>query len=214
MTETGEQGRAALWQGIALGLLAAAFFSVSFVLNRQIAQASGHWAWSSSLRFMMMLPPLLAVITMRRQWRDFLELWRLSPAGWIVWGTLVSAVFYAALTAACVVSPAWVVAATWPVAIVIGILLGPILYRGGRRRIPRRALLFSLIILLGIGLLQVGQFRTGLPQNVTLGLALVLLSATAHPLGNRKSMMIVERSGRKTNAILRLTLLILGSFSP
>jgi drug/metabolite transporter (DMT)-like permease len=203
--------RVMLWQGLALGLGAAAFFSVSFVLNRQMARADGHWAWSAALRFLMMLPVLAILITARRQWNRFWQMWRVSPLGWIVWGTLCCGVFYATLTAACAVSPAWVVAATWPVAIVIGILLGPVLYQGPRRYIPRKALLYSMIIVAGVLLLQVGQFRTGEAGNVVLGFVLVLVSATAHPIGNRKSMMLLETVGIAPNAILRVTLMIVGT---
>jgi drug/metabolite transporter (DMT)-like permease len=203
--------RKALWQGLLLGLGAAAFFSVSFVLNRKMADAAGHWAWSASLRFLMMVPVLVLVISVRRQWGRFREMWALSPAGWIAWGSLGCGVFYATLTAACSVSPAWVVAATWPVAIVIGILLGPLLYDDHRRQIPKLALLYSTTIVAGVVLLQAGQFRTGHAGNVVLGIALVLASATAHPLGNRKSMNLIESGGLPSDAILRLSLMILGS---
>jgi drug/metabolite transporter (DMT)-like permease len=201
----------ALWQGLLLGLGAAAFFSVSFVLNRKMADAAGHWAWSASLRFLMMVPVLAFVISIRRQWGRFREMWCLSPAGWITWGSLGCGVFYATLTAACSVSPAWVVAATWPVAIVIGILLGPLLYDDHRRRIPKLALLFSTTIVAGVVLVQAGQLRAGSAGNVTLGLLLVLASASAHPLGNRKSMNLIESGGLPADAILRLSLMILGS---
>lgn len=202
---------AALWQGLALGIAAAAFFSVSFVLNRRMAQNDGHWAWSSSLRFLFMLPVLLGLIGLRGQWGRLLELWKLSPLGWIVWGSLGCGVFYTTLTAACALSPAWVVAATWPVAIVIGILLGPFIYQGKRSRIPRMALLYSVIIVAGVFLLQLGEFRNGFSSQVVMGLILVLVSATAHPIGNRKSMMLLDHESTRPDAILRLTLLILGS---
>jgi len=152
----GPDRRAQLWQGLALGLAASAFFSVSFVLNRQMAEADGHWTWSAALRFLMMMPVLAIVIGLRRQWARLWEMWRVSPLGWCLWGTLGCGVFYATLTAACAVSPAWVVAATWPVAIVIGILLGPLLYDDHRRRIPRRALCYSLMITVGVMLRQAG----------------------------------------------------------
>lgn len=194
-----------------MGIVASALFSVSFVLNRQMSLSSGHWAWSASLRFLMMLSALAGVITFRRQWRGLFALWRCSPWGWIVWGTLGSSVYYGALTAACAVSPAWVVAATWPVSIVIGVMLGPFIYRGDRRKIPRRALVFSVVILAGIGLLQIGELQAGIVGNIVLGLLLVLISATAHPIGNRKSMMIFERAGESPDAILRLTLYIIGA---
>jgi drug/metabolite transporter (DMT)-like permease len=203
--------RAPLWQGLALGLAASAFFSVSFVLNRRMAAADGHWAWSAALRFLMMLPVLGMVITLRGQWGRFWEMWRVSPLGWCLWGTLGCGVFYAALTAACAVSPAWVVAATWPVAIVIGILLGPLLYDDHRRRIPRRALFFSVMITAGVLMLQAGEFSASDRTNVLGGLLLVLVSATAHPIGNRRSMLLLEKARLPAEPILRLSLLILGS---
>jgi len=34
-----------------LGLLAAALFSITFVLNRAMSLEGGHWVWSASLRY-------------------------------------------------------------------------------------------------------------------------------------------------------------------
>lgn len=207
----GSDRRVLLWQGLGLGFAAAAFFSVSFVLNRRMAEAEGHWTWSAALRFLMMMPVLAVVISIRGQWARWWGMWRVAPLGWCLWGTLGCGVFYAALTAACAVSPAWVVAATWPVAIVIGILLGPLLYDDHRRRIPRRALCFSLMITVGVLLLQAGEFGTGSLAHVLGGLVLVLVSATAHPIGNRRSMLLLERAALPSDPILRLSLLIVGS---
>jgi drug/metabolite transporter (DMT)-like permease len=203
--------RTLLWQGLALGLAASAFFSVSFVLNRVMAQADGHWAWSAALRFMMMLPVLVVVVSVRRQWRRFWQMWRISPRGWCLWGMMSCGLFYAPLTAACAISPAWLVAATWPVSIVIGILLGPWIYDDHRRLIPRSALLFSALITVGVVLLQAGEFGSVDGSHLMIGLVLVLLSATAHPIGNRRSMLLLEKAGLPSDPYLRLGLLILGS---
>jgi hypothetical protein len=56
-----------------------------------------------------------------------------------------------------------------------------------------------------------GHDSKALWQGLSLGLALVLLITTAHPIGNRMSMVIVERSGIRTDAILRLTPSITGA---
>ena len=205
------QHRTQLWQGLALGLAASAFFSVSFVLNRRMAQAEGHWAWSASLRFLMMLPVLALVISVRRQWGRLWQMWRVSPGGWCGWGMLSCGLFYAPLTAACAVSPAWLVASTWPVSIVIGILLGPVLYDDHRRLVPRSALFFSVLITMGVLLLQAGEFGFGDRTKLLVGLALVLVSATAHPIGNRRSMLLLEKARLPSDPYLRLCLLILGS---
>jgi drug/metabolite transporter (DMT)-like permease len=200
-----------LGPALLLGIAAAAFFSVSFVLNRQMAQADGHWTWSAALRFLMMIPVLALVIAVRGQGARFLTMWKASPQGWIVWGMLGCGLFYAPLVAACAVAPAWLVAATWPVSIVIGILLAPLMYRDHRRSIPRSALFFSIVITAGVLLLQAGEISGGNRRDLLVGLGLVLVSAIAHPVGNRGSMLLLEKARLPSDPILRLSLLILGS---
>lgn len=207
LTESKKTLHRSLWMGV----LAAVFFSVSFVLNRKIATQDGHWAWSSALRFFMMIPVFALYLSIRKQWGILWKLWCVSPWQWILWGTLGCGVFYATLTAACVAAPAWIVAATWPIAIVIGILLGPLLYEGERRKIPRAALAYSVFILCGVLFLQVTQLRTLSSSTVLIGLLLVLVSATAHPLGNRKSMDLLDGSGVAAGAMHRLCAMIFGS---
>ncbi len=198
-------------RAIVMGLVAAAVFSVTFVLNRKMADGGGHWAWSTALRFLMMMPILCGVIGYRRKWGALRTTLAHSPGRWILWGTVGSGIFYATLAAAGSLSPAWVVAGTWPVAIVIGVLLAPFLYRDHRRRIERRALFHSLIVMAGVALLQSGQATGGDLKPVLAGLALVLVSATAHPIGNRKSMLLQEEVGIPADAYVRLVALILGS---
>lgn len=200
-----------LWRGLGLGMLAAAFFSVSFVLSRQMAEAHGHWAWTAALRFLMMLPMLLGILVARGKWSELWQVWKASPLGWILWGTVGCGIFYAPLVAACAISPAWVVAGSWPVAIVIGIVLAPWLYQDHRRHIPRRALGYSSLIVVGVMLLQVGQAREVQLGSVISGLLLVLVSATAHPIGNRMSMQLMEKHQLRPDAVVRLTALIIGS---
>lgn len=209
--ESSESAPVRLWPALLLGMVAALFFSVSFVLNRQMARADGHWAWTAALRFLMMAPVLGLVIALRGQTRRFVEMWRTAPGGWIVCGMLGCGLFYAPLVAACVVAPAWLVAATWPVSIVIGILLAPLIYQDHRRAIPRSALFFSILITAGVMLMQTGELSAGNHRQLLIGLALVLLSATVHPIGNRRSMLLLERAGLPSDPILRLSLLILGS---
>jgi len=44
---------------VAIALLAALFFTFTYVLNRAIATDGGHWAWTASLRYLLTLPMLL-----------------------------------------------------------------------------------------------------------------------------------------------------------
>ena len=52
-------------QIVLLGLVASAFFSATFILNRAMSLSGGHWVWASSLRFvhMFFLLIILLVIT-------------------------------------------------------------------------------------------------------------------------------------------------------
>jgi drug/metabolite transporter (DMT)-like permease len=175
-----------------LSIAAAAFFSVTFVLNRSMALADGHWAWSSSLRFYLTLPFLAVVLTVRGQWGALRDALRAAPRAWLVWGTVGFVVFYAPLTAASNLAPAWLVAGIWEFAIVAGLLLSPFIYTDHRRRIPRRALVASSIIVAGVLLLQLQNVRTADWRTAALGLALVLVAAFAYPLGNRKMMLALE----------------------
>jgi len=206
-----DSSQSRLWRGLGLGMLAAAFFSVSFVLSRQMAEANGHWAWTAALRFLMMLPMLLGILIACGRWTEFRQAWKAAPLGWVVWGTVGCGLFYAPLVAACAISPAWVVAGSWPVAIVIGIVLAPWLYKDHRRQIPRRALGYSSLIVIGVMLLQVGQARAVELGSVLAGLLLVLVSATAHPIGNRMSMQLMEKHQLQADAVVRLTALTIGS---
>ena len=190
--------RPAATRALLLGVAAAAFFSITFVLNRSMAQANGHWTWTGSLRFFLMLPLLALVLTFRGQWRALGAAWRARPGAWIAWGTVGFVVFYAPLTAAAALAPAWVVAGTWPITIVAGMLLAPLIYADHRRRVPRRALAGSLVIVLGVAMLQAEQARAADWRTAAAGLALVLVGAVAYPLGNRKMMLALERRDTST----------------
>ena len=47
---------------IGVALLAALFFTFTYVLNRAMASAGGHWAWTASLRYLLTLPMLLPLM--------------------------------------------------------------------------------------------------------------------------------------------------------
>jgi drug/metabolite transporter (DMT)-like permease len=199
-------------RALLVSVASAAFFSVVFVLNRSMAQASGHWAWSSSLRFFLMLPPLALVLTARSQWGALREAWRAAPRAWLTWGTIGFVVFYATLTAAGALAPGWMVAGTWAINIVAGLLLAPLLYTDHRRRVPRRALLASVVVVGGVVLLQLEHARAADWRTAGAGLLLVLVAAVAYPLGNRRMMLTLEERGMSaTDTFVRLTAMTLGS---
>jgi drug/metabolite transporter (DMT)-like permease len=154
---------------------------------------------------------LLAFLTMRRKWPALMVAWRAAPWEWVKWGTVAFVVFYAPNTYAGGLVPAWVIAGSWPVTIVAGLLLVPLIYRDHRRFVPRRALAGSSVIVLGVALLQVEQATGADLSTALVGFGLVLVSAAAYPLGNRKMMLALEERDRPVDPLVRLTAMTLGS---
>jgi drug/metabolite transporter (DMT)-like permease len=187
-------------KAIALGILASLFFAFTFVLNREMNLAGGSWIWSASLRFFFMLPMLTGLLLPRRQIRAVFERIAARPLEWLLWSTVGFGFFYASLCFASDFGPSWLIAASWQVTIVAGALLTPLFHRptGGRERrqrrhgLPARALSFSLLILLGIFLIQTQEARQGSPREALLAAVFVLIAAFSYPLGNRKMMELCE----------------------
>ncbi len=186
---------------IALGILASMFFAVTFILNRSMELAGGSWMWSASLRFLFMVPFLLIIVLVRRNMKQVLIEMKKHPIQWFSWSFVGFVLFYAPLTYAASYGSGWLVAGTWQITIVAGILVAPLFYstvqtRLGpikkRHRIQTRALLISTIILAGVILIQ-WQKASDLSWNeVFIGILPVLLASFAYPLGNRKMMEICD----------------------
>lgn len=196
---------------VGLGVVSAAFFAVTFVLNRAMAVAQGHPAWTASLRFLLMVPLLAVLLAARRQGPALVRAWRAAPMAWVTWGTVGFVVFYVPLVVAAAWVPAWVVAGTWPLTILAGVLLAPLLYTDARRRIPGRALASSLGIVAGVAVLQAAHAGASSPRVALAGAALVAVAAVAYPLGNRGAMLAMERAGLAVDPLVRVTAMTLGS---
>jgi drug/metabolite transporter (DMT)-like permease len=178
---------AGLPAAMGLGVLSALFFSVSFVVNHGMALGGGAWEWSASLRFLISLPIVAVVVGLRGGVRPVLAALRAAPGRWVLWSTVGFGLFYAPICFAAQSSPGWVVASTWQVTIVCGMLLAPLLYRDERRRVPRIALLLSGVVLVGV-VLTVLEAPGGITWSVAGGIAAVLVAAVAYPVGNRATM--------------------------
>ncbi|KAB8145873.1 multidrug resistance efflux transporter family protein [Chloroflexia bacterium SDU3-3] len=197
-------------KAIVLGLIASLFFATSFVLNRSMNLGGGAWMWSAVLRYVWMLPMLLAIVYMRgsarAMWRELRQhLW-----AWLGWSTVGFGLFYAPLCFAAAFQPAWLVASTWQLTIIAGSLLAPLLWvaaptpdgpRRVRGRIPLRGIGFSLLIVLGVVVMQAEQVGRVSLGDVLLGALPVLLAAFAYPLGNRKMM---ELCGQRLDTFQRV----------
>jgi drug/metabolite transporter (DMT)-like permease len=169
---------------IALGSLAALFFSSTFVLNRAMSLQGGHWAWTSSLRFGFMLIFLVVILLVTQgkkalaEVKDvFIQHWRF----WILAGSIGFGVFYSLITFSSQYAAGWIVATTWQTTI----LATPIVLVFFGRRVPTKGLLFTGIIFAGILLVNIEHATlTGL-REVLLSALPILVAAFAYPLGNQ-----------------------------
>ncbi|MEW1659261.1 multidrug resistance efflux transporter family protein [Streptomyces sp. NPDC093707] len=194
-----------------LGVLAAACFATTFVLNRMMSVAGGSWMWSASLRYLLMTLPLLALVAVRGGLPAVLRSLRARPGVWLLWSTVGFGLFYAPLTWAGEHGAGWLVAATWQLVIVAGIALGAL----GGGRVPLRTLGVSALIVLGVVLTQL-QHAGGTGTGDALRVALpVLVAAVAYPLGNRRLLGLdgldgVQRTLAMTLGSLPLWLALAG----
>jgi drug/metabolite transporter (DMT)-like permease len=204
---------------IALGTLAALFFSSTFILNRSMSLAGGHWAWSASLRFGYMLVFLIVLILITQGRKAlaeiktvFLQHWRF----WILAGTIGFGIFYSLVTFSASYAAGWVIATTWQVTILATPL---VLYFFGRK-VPNTGLLFIGIIFIGIVLVNIEHAQITSLWDVIFSAVPVLIAAFAYPIGNQ--LVWEARLGENKrlphithpileNGLARVLLLTLGS---
>ncbi|MFC7363603.1 MULTISPECIES: multidrug resistance efflux transporter family protein [Bhargavaea] len=203
---------------ITLGILASLFFAVTFVLNRSMELDGGSWMWSASLRFFFMVPFLLLIVAFRRGLgTSFAEMKRI-PGPFMLWSFCAFVLFYAPLTFAAAYSPGWLVAGTWQLTIVAGVLLAPLFLftvktadgeKTARHRIPLISLGISCIILLGVVLIQLPHAGTVDGRTILLGILPIAVAALAYPLGNRKMMEALGGRLDTFQRVLAMTLVSL-----
>jgi drug/metabolite transporter (DMT)-like permease len=189
---------------VLIALAAALFFTATYVLNRAMANGGGHWAWSASLRYLLTLPMLALVLP----WRGgFDAVWRAlrgHPGAWLLWSGVGFTLFCVFLTWAAAYAPAWLVAGTFQLTVIAGMLLAPLIYDDERARLPRGALALGVVIVIGVAMMQWSHFGGHLDRDAWLALASVTVSAFLYPLGNRKILLHLERTGERLNATQRV----------
>ena len=194
---------------IGVALLAALFFTFTYVLNRAMSNAGGHWAWTASLRYLLTLPMLLPLMRWQGGIAPVWRALRAYPLAWLACSGIGFVVFYMLLAYAADSGPSWLIAGSFQFTVVAGMLCAPLLYRGehagdARRRIPRAALAVGVVILAGVLLLQLGTAHGALDRDGWIALACVLASAVLYPVGNRLLLLHLERTGETLNATQRV----------
>ena len=164
--------------------------------------------WSASLRYLMLLPMLL-VLTVKQGWKPvFAELKR-APVQWILWSSVGFGLFYAPMAFSAAYGPGWMVAGVFQFTMLAGALETPLFFDkdGNRQKIPTKLFPAFVVIIVGIFLLQIEQIRSDPDIGRALLFAIpMLLSASAYPLGNRKTMAVCKTPLSTAQRMLTMTL--------
>jgi drug/metabolite transporter (DMT)-like permease len=167
---------------LGVGILAAFFFSSTFVLNRAMSLSGGFWVWSASLRYIWMIAFLTTGLLVAGRGRLLLDSLQLLRRHWLFWltaGSVGFGIFYAGISFAASYAPSWVVATTWQ----FTVLASPFVLLLYGRRVPWRGVAFTVLIFAGIVLVSLGEAQAAPWQDVVLGAVPVLIAAVANPLG-------------------------------
>ncbi|PLT35543.1 multidrug resistance efflux transporter family protein [Bacillus sp. V5-8f] len=188
---------------IALGVFAAFFFAFTFILNRMMDLSGGSWLWSASLRYFFMVPMLLIIVMSRKNLIPLLKEMQSRPSYWLVWSFVGFGLFYAPICFSAAYGPGWLIAGTWLITIISGSLLVPFFYETKQTahgmvqikgKIPYRGLMMSMVILLGVALMQYEHANEISLLETLLCVIPLIVASFAYPLGNRKMMEVC--SGR------------------
>lgn len=200
---------------IGLGVLASLFFAVTFILNRSMELSGGSWMWSASLRYFFMVPFLLAIVVFRGGLKPLFEEMKNQPIPWFSWSFVAFVLFYAPITFAAAYAPGWLISGTFQLSIVAGVLLAPLFVltlqtskgmRKVRQHIPFISLVISMVILIGIVLIQLPHINQVSITTLLLGTIPVVIAAFAYPLGNRKMMEVCGGRLDTFSRVLGMTL--------
>jgi len=202
-----------------IGLLAALFFSATFLINRAISLDGGHWYWSATLRFFYTILFLgLGFIFFKgiNYFKVVIKEYFSHFKFWTISGTIGFGFFYSLICFAADFSPGWVVATTWQLTILASLF---VLHFFGQK-LSKKIWFFTFIIFIGITLVNLSHFDTSNLDSLLLGFIPVLIAAISYPLGNQ--LVWEEKKRRKEkndknlyilkNAFVKVFLLTLGSF--
>lgn len=170
---------------VGIGLLGSVLFSATFILNYTMHLGGGHWYWSASLRFLFMILLLIGVLAV---WLgpvrlvEALQLFRKHLLFWMLTGTVGFGVFYTGICFSADYARGWVVAATWQMTI----LATPFVLLAMGFSFPKRGIVFSALIVLGVLLVNIEGFSQGITSDeIRFGVLPILIAAFAYPVGNQ-----------------------------
>jgi len=167
-------------RSVILGLLASAFFSTTFIVNRAIGLAGGHWVWTAVLRYAWVLVLLGGWFLVRGTLPHVVRAFRRHWFFWTMAGSVGYGAFYASLSFASTKAPGWIVACTMQ----FTILATPVVLLAFGARVRRSGLALLLVIFAGIVLVNLDH-RGESTRAEAWGVLPVLIAAFAYPIGNQ-----------------------------
>ncbi|MCJ8342405.1 MAG: multidrug resistance efflux transporter family protein [Cetobacterium sp.] len=187
-------------KNIFLGLLSALFFSLTFILSREMNLSGGSFIWTASLRFFSMFPFLFLIIFFNKRLKYIISTIKENIFQWLLWSTIGFGIFYLSLTFSSSYGSSWTIASIWQLTILSGILLTPFF----KKKLPKEELKNSLIILLGVGIIAIDIGG----ENINLAKVIlpIIIASFAYPLGNRKMMEICNNKLSTLERIFGMTL--------
>jgi drug/metabolite transporter (DMT)-like permease len=199
-------------KAVAIALLSALFFTLTYVLNRAVVSGGGRWEWAVILRYLITLPLLAVVLPFQGGLGALPSEMRAHPRQWFVWSSVGFVLFGLPLTWAASSGPSWLVAGSFQMTVLAGPLMAPFIYRDARARWHGGALAIGALIVVGVMLLQFGHAHGALDTGAWLAVGAVVVAAFAYPLGNRKILLHLERSGTRLGAVQRVFGMTLASW--
>lgn len=184
------------------GITASFFFAFTFILNRNMNLTGGSWFWSASLRYLFTFPIMALLIGRKYGFSRIHNRIAKSPRDWLLWSTVGFGLFYAPLSFAGDYGESWLIAASWQMTIVMGVLMAPLF----KSPVPVKNLCASGIILSGVFLMQFHNILSLNLNRISLALFPILIGAVAYPLGNRKMMAVCRDEVSTMERIYGMTL--------
>ncbi|MBE8614726.1 hypothetical protein CYG68_20525 [Morganella morganii] len=191
---------------IILGVIAALFFSTTFILNQLTAEGGGPWQYTSSLRYMVGCVILLGVmLCIKIPLKPIFQKIKQKPMAWFIWSNVCFVVFYASLSFAASFSPGWIVAGVWQLTIVTGSLLTLFIkdFQHDEHKLTARDFFWFSIILIGVILIEIPNASAVSTEVLLLGIVPIIIAAFAYPLGNRKILKI-NHEGNELTSVQRV----------
>jgi len=146
--------------------------------------AGGHWAWTSSLRFGYMLIFLTLLLLITQGKKALVQIKEVFLQHWIFWitaGSIGFGIFYSLITFSATYAAGWVIATTWQTTI----LATPVVLILFKRKVPTKGILLTLLIFVGIVLVNIEQASATNARTVFTSAIPVLIAAIAYPIGNQ-----------------------------